>query len=815
MKIPALLLALLPACAPPEPPPALSGEEGGRIGLTRALGPVELELPQDSREGSLPPSALSLDRPWRLVSSRSGHAVYQTSMPLQLRSLFFANPPAGMVVRNAAGDVVPHRRARGETWSFDQEHLIVQTSSGEAPVGWTLEYPLGTERETRLNYGFSGAQTPEDFAFTSIQDGPSSRTGVLLPAPGHIAWDLTLPAAAELRFTSGIAPSEVSDGPSSDGAALIVEVQTEDGEVETAARIRLRRAFGPQRVNLDDWSGQRVRLRLRTEPGASTRADYAFIAEPAVSSHEADPERIVMVFIDTLRPDHLSFNGYERETSPTLDALARTSTVFDQARSVAPWTLPTARSITTGRHPEVYGVVDTLQGRFRDAGWATAMFAGNVFLSANFDMHRDWGEHRVTNWPPANEQVDHALGWLQAQEGRDALLMVHFMDAHLPYIEPDAYRRRFAGDAVGGLGEEFHRAHVLRADTDNPEVRAYIEGRYDNNIRFIDDQLARLVAALDEDDTLVVFSDHGEEFWDHGGFEHGHTLYDELLRVPLIIRHGGHSGHINAPVSLLDLAPTLLAIGGIPANDLDGSDLLPAISGSTEARIAIAQRDQAIGRPLYGDIRWGVLHGTEKWTTLRDSEYLVDVSEDPDERVNLLIGTPSRGEAFPGHLGTALGTTVPEVLRVALSAAREAPRTDTTLSISVPGGTSAVWVAEDPTRKSAATVRADGEDVTVTWPRGYRATREVYVLPTEPIDSIAGQISAQGTVDAESGALANTYQPDADPRRSGALLVARIGDRSFTIGRAHVPLPFSEGEALDATDPELSSALRELGYAVE
>ena len=222
MTISALLLALFTGCPPPEPPPALKGEEGTRLGLTEALPLAELELAADSRGGELPPAQLSLDREWQLVSSRRGQAVYQTAMPLRVRSLFFFNAPVGMVVRNGEGEVVPHRRARGESWSFDTDHLVVQTASGEPPRGWTLEYPLATRREASLNYGFSGAENKADFAFTAIQDGPTSRTGVLLPAPSTIAWDLELPAAAELRFQAGLAPAEIVDGPSSDGAVLLV-----------------------------------------------------------------------------------------------------------------------------------------------------------------------------------------------------------------------------------------------------------------------------------------------------------------------------------------------------------------------------------------------------------------------------------------------------------------------------------------------------------------------------------------------------------------------------------------------------------------
>ena len=106
-----------------------------------------------------------------------------------------------------------------------------------------------------------------------------------------------------------------------------------------------------------------------------------------------------------MRPDHMSMNGYARPTTPRIDAWAEGAVVFDTARSVAPWTLPTARTMVTGRQPEHYDATETLPERLRREGFATAMLAGNVYLSSNFDMNRDWGLHRVVLKPPAEDQA--------------------------------------------------------------------------------------------------------------------------------------------------------------------------------------------------------------------------------------------------------------------------------------------------------------------------------------------------------------------------------------------------------------------------
>lgn len=815
------LALLLAACGPELPPEPIASDAARGLGLTAAVPTAELAVPEDSRAGSLPPSKIPLDGVWRLASSRGGLAVYQTDLPIRLRSLFFFDPPPGLRVLDEQGEPVPHGRQGQESFTFDATHLRVQTREGEAPSGWSLEYPPAVVREGGLNYGFSGKTDVADFVFTAVQDGPTSRTGILLPAPGVIAWDLTVPMAGELRLDAGLVAAEVADGRSSDGARAVIEVVV-DGETERVDRFRVGRNFVHHRVNLAQWEGQQVRLRLRTEPGGDSLADYVFFGSPALVSNESVPQRVVLLFIDTLRPDHLMYNGYERDTSPTISELARSSFVFDQARSVAPWTLPTARTVTTGRHPEVYDVATTLQSRFADRGWATGMFAGNVFLSSNFAMNRDWGTHRVTNWPPANEQVDRALRWLEEQDGRDSLLMLHFMDAHLPYVEPEGYRRRYVQDPPAGLGEAFHRGHVLRADRDamtaGPEaqqaLRTYIKGRYDSNIRFIDDEIKRLLSRLRPEDIVVLFSDHGEEFWDHGGFEHGHTLYDELLHVPLIIRANGLTGRISEPVSLLDLAPTVLDLAGIGADDLDGESLVPIMAGDVPARMALADRDQAIGRPLYGDVRWGVIHGTRKWTTVRDRQRLVDVVADPSETTNLLTAQPSLAEPFPSHLGQALGTVVPEVLRITVSGTNERPTEPVVVELTVPGGVETSWIAEDPTNRSRATVTSDGDQVTATWPAGFRETREVYVLPSDPLDVVASTLSGVASWGEVVDPLTNVWRATEPGLPPSSFLYGRVGRRQVTVTRSVVPLPFAQGVPLEATDPELLSALQEMGYAV-
>jgi arylsulfatase A-like enzyme len=579
--------------------------------------------------------------------------------------------------------------------------------------------------------------------------------------------------------------------------------------------------FPLQRVDLSAFAGREVEVVFRSDPAGDAHYDYVFLGEPAVASRKQAPRRVLMVFVDTLRPDHLGVYGYARPTSPKLDAWAEQATVFEQARTVAPWTLPSAQTAITGRHPEYYPSTPTLPARLRERGFATAMFAGNVYLSANFGMTRDWGLHRVGMWPMAEDVTDDALAWLEAHEGRDALLLVHYMDPHLPYKEPKSYRHLFAGDGCCGLREEFHLSDVKRAQVDTPEERQYILDRYDNNVRYATDQVARLLEAVDEQDVVVFYADHGEEFWEHKGFEHGHTLFDELLRIPLIVKGPGlpAGARVKEPVSLLDIVPTVLDLLKLPAPaaPLDGLSLVPAARGDSPARLALSGRDLAFGRPLYGTERWGVLHGTDKWTTNEGREALYHLDEDPGEADNVLRNDQAAaGAQFRDYLARGLGRPVPVSYRLAATAwtAKGTPPHDLVVTLRAPGGFQAAWVGDDPLDNSSATAKIleDGS-AEVRWLAGHKFGREVYVLPNGPV----GEVTHAMTITVQEGSIEKTFQiPASQPAQPGStrlpLARAKTEHRGVGITWGLAPQRTREMAELMGRDAELNTMLESMGY---
>ena len=812
----ASLLILVSCATRPAPVP----DDQARSVALLELPFAELSVPPDSRpEGRPPPDHIPLG-PWVPVSGTHRLQRWQTRLPVRPRTMFFmAPPPTGMELLDAQGKPVTSfydAKMDEVRWSFDEHSLTITAPLGHTPVpqtSWFLSWAKAKAREDMLNFSLSGSDDPAEFARATIQDGPESRRGVLLPAPGVAAWDVEVPPAAELHFAPGIVPPEIADGPPSDGVTLTWEVQV--GQQTTTVwqeHITPRDPFHPVHVDLSRWAGQSIRLRLRSDPGPDATFDYAFVGDPIVSSREEHGRRVVLIFVDTVRHDHVGLYGYQRPTTPHIDAWAKDGVVFDDARSVAPWTLPTARSLLTGRHPELYDASQTLPERLRKAGFATAMFAANVYLSSNFDINRDWGLHEVENDVSAKTEVDRTLAWLQENEGRDQFVLLHFMDCHLPYHEPTSYRHLWAGKAPKVLGDTFYRGKVLRSPMGSAE-RAYIKDRYDQNIRYVDDQLQRVFDVLDEHDTVIFLSDHGEEFWDHGDYEHGQSLYDELLRVPLIVKAPGLTpDRVTQPVSLLDVAPTILALAGVDHDGMDGEDLRPVLTGDAKARAALNDRDQVFGRLLYGDTQWGMLRGHMKYVTRDGDERLFDVARDPRER-HALTPAPEEAARYRDRIAKALGTPVRVGFRVVPNEVAGWPVDDLMAQITVPGGVDDAFPADDPTGHSGARIAIHGDTVTVVWPRSYPMQREVFIVPTASFDEAKEGLQAHLVFGDQVAdyTLGKNYMMHA---RRRALALLTIGGRSLRVDREVIPLPMKNAEPIRGYDDELSSMLQAMGYAV-
>ena len=393
---------------------------------------------------------------------------------------------------------------------------------------------------------------------------------------------------------------------------------------------------------------------------------------------DAGRPNVVLMVVDTLRADRLPEYGHGRPTSGALASFLADATRFERAYTPGSWTQPAVASVLTGlvpaRHLSKKGhserlpeVAVSLAEELAAAGWTTMGFSHNVNISAKNDF--DQGFERfasydggVLGYPHAHEMIDAALKAM-ADPRRPFLLYLQPMNPHGPYRVPLERRSALLGrPPVPGfiyqspgfqtlmLGRLELREHVTSG------MLTSLEEQYDTAVRYTLDELSRLVGALQtageyESSWIVLTSDHGEELFDHGGFSHGYTLHEEIVRVPLFIKPAGAEppgGVIEQPVGLVDLHPTLLAVAGVePAPDLDGRSLLPLLRpgvprAESPPRELLLEGDldrRCRARGLLRG-RYKVIHVDRDYEGRHDEVLLFDLQEDPQERVDLASERP-------------------------------------------------------------------------------------------------------------------------------------------------------------------------------
>jgi len=322
-----------------------------------------------------------------------------------------------------------------------------------------------------------------------------------------------------------------------------------------------------------------------------------------------EPQAVILISLDTLRADHLGCYGYDRETSPNMDALTHDGVMFNNVYATSPWTLPSHVSMLTAldcvHHQVVFEdekmnpAFPTLADCLRGEGFFCSAFTGGGFVSSiygfskGFDTYEE-GAGSVTLRNSAEHLYLTTSRWLEKRgAGNDFFLFLHTYQMHDPYVCPYPYRKMFLDDdaewddinLLGRLGGE---KGVFRPLPDREHQNAV--ALYDAEIRYTDEKLiGPLIQKLKdlglyERALIVVTSDHGEEFFEHGGWGHRHNLFDESLKVPLIIKfpEAQYAGRRITPiVSLIDIMPTILEAvsAGFPVEDIDGRSLFPLLKG--------------------------------------------------------------------------------------------------------------------------------------------------------------------------------------------------------------------------------------------
>jgi arylsulfatase A-like enzyme len=370
--------------------------------------------------------------------------------------------------------------------------------------------------------------------------------------------------------------------------------------------------------------------------------------------------------MDTVRRDALGCYGNPLHPTPGIDALAGEGVRFDRAISSSGWTLPAVTSILTGNWPSIHGALGrnaslsrirpemtTAAEVMRTAGFHAVAYANAAFVSPMLGLDRgfDVFDHAYSyndSIRRADETVDHAIEYVRSHRAESCFMMVHFFDPHLDYDPPVAYRKFTGARTTPPPPLSTEDCVSLHDDATGAEQSAnvdYVHNTYLGEVAFVDAQIGRLMEMLKseglyDDAMIIVVADHGEEFWDHGGFEHGHTLYDELVRVPLVIKFPGSvkvaARAVDSQVRTIDVMPTVF-------------DCLHVVQPSTfigESLLGLARGDAHDDRPafseslLYGKRR--VAWRTGRYTYIQNIEEGIDSvgatfewATDPGERKNL------------------------------------------------------------------------------------------------------------------------------------------------------------------------------------
>jgi arylsulfatase A-like enzyme len=403
-----------------------------------------------------------------------------------------------------------------------------------------------------------------------------------------------------------------------------------------------------------------------------------------------DTGQVILITIDTLRRDALSCYGGDNAT-PNLDALAENGVVFDNALSAAPWTLPALASIVTGLAPAAHTAVVhgstlpesliTLAEYLQRDGYHTGAIGYNPYLASSRRMNQGFSSYETYPRPPVARSIasavlsrvmprfylseastpdiaDMSIQWVTENRERDFFFWSHYFDPHGPWEPPLEYRP--ALDPPPGMGYRFEGVKEARAGMKaaQPFQRDWLRHLYNGEVRYVDAAVGRFLDALKglgiyDEALIVVTSDHGEEFWEHGNLGHGQSLYNELLGVPLIVKLPRGAGEVRVPemVPTQALLATILDLCGVPyeSPDPNVSSLRPLIEESAEefevrpvfsGALAFYEDQEAVTFDRTKYIR--ALHSLE--------EQLYDLQTDPGERDNLIADAPNRAQKARGLL---------------------------------------------------------------------------------------------------------------------------------------------------------------------
>ncbi|MBN2369486.1 MAG: sulfatase [Vicinamibacteria bacterium] len=610
-----------------------------------------------------------------------------------LAGVTLLNTHGNLAQENSLGNISANRGIRvsgrevwtGSFWRRTNQALVLclalaaalgATGCGQRPG------PLDLLRSSeRLEEARVAGRTME---WISAQIGRSVRihddVRFTLPSlpPSRYVYRVDVPRGAQLTFACGIG----ADHHKQPGVEFTVKARRREREevvwtsvLDPLTQPRHRRWVDVE-ADLSRFAGRDVTLTFETQGYETSDApDRAYWAAPAITVERPAPLSIVFL-VDALRADHTNPYGYERDTTPELTRFAEDAVVFEHAISHASWTKPSVASLFTSLLPGKHHVIqlnDSLQAghlTLAEALWNKGFTTGAVIANSviysegtlfeqGFDFYR--GVHGARDRPSkivkAAPLMDTALDWLDTRRGLPAFLYVHTMDSHVPYKPLPPFDRKFEPHPLPN-----RPAADPRVDYQEPEDRERLVAQYDGEIAYGDREFGRFMRGLQErglyERALIVFqSDHGEEFQDHGQWLHGRSVFDELVRVPLIVKFPGNRDagrRVAQQVQVVDIYPTVLEEMGLPVPSspaIIGRPLSSVIRGQAPDIPAVSEISHR------GNVAYGMRAGKDKYIerfSPKSDELYFDLLRDPREQQNRIGKSAERARFLKAGVQAAM-----------------------------------------------------------------------------------------------------------------------------------------------------------------
>ena len=519
-------------------------------------------------------------------------------------------------------------------------------------------------------------------------------TGTVLPRIDAVRGGLHLPFGSRIDYFLRLPPRGriVIEEIAASGAraGLSITLQRDGEEERVLAEIEWAAGRWEGAVPADGgWPIARLSFAARGQRVPGSGADGLLLIGPVIEAErpagavgrpdkpgrrDAPPENVIIYMTDAMRADHLGCYGYQRPTSPNIDRFAAQALLFENAIAQAPWTTSSVASMLTGVYPNTHHVtlpqhalpasLATIGDILHDAGFMTAAFITNAAAGEAFGLARGFAEHRLLKASVDKRTVhqlsdrlnEEVFSWLDGREddGRPLFLYVHATDTHSPYTPPPEFAGRFL--AVSDPGElDMPEGMPLLAEPGNPPARPLIDkliGLYDAEIAFNDHNFGLFLSGLRDrglfDGSLLIFlSDHGEEFYEHGGWQHMRALYAESVRIPFIVKlpqaTPPRRGRTSTLAQQVDLLPTVLAVLGLDVPpQVEGRDLIAALDRGEGGRPAqgfsyFDRRSRKGVSVVDGD--WKMIQIRLQDEPLPAPE-LYNIARDPGERLDVAAAHP-------------------------------------------------------------------------------------------------------------------------------------------------------------------------------